>query len=236
MKGAYSLRNRIVTKIYDESTTKVVNELFKEIFSIKPAFKASFETQEDLLTTKRQWMLAFEEENITSIERLRNGFKSLRKSPTPFFPSPGEFLELCKIKPEDIGAPGLDKAYNEAIKNAYPDNTEKKWSHTAVRHAFHKSGPYYLRTGTANETFKVFKKNYLEACEEVAESRNLNQLESPKEYKFTDVQMHWIICYEKCLNHGHRVEDYFPTREIYERAQELHNKWVKSRKNDDKKI
>ena len=163
---------------YDEKTIAIVNQLFKEIFAIKNAYRA--ETKDDLITIKRQWMLSFTENNIKSIEQLRTGLKRMRKEPSPFFPSPGEFINLCKPTPEELGAPDVESAYKQAIKNAYPDGIEKKWSHDAIRYAAQKTDTFFLRTESRAKTFPRFKNNYEQALSDYADGRIMKQISNNK--------------------------------------------------------
>jgi hypothetical protein len=166
-----------VQKDFDNQTILVVNQLFKDLFSVNPAWKVSIGNDEDISNCKRQWISAFKENNITSIELLRKGMVKMRARSSPFFVSPGEFIAMCALEAKDIGAPPLDDAYMEAIRNAYPDGTEKKWSHPAVKYAAHKSDMFFLRNRSAHESKPRFKENYELACKEHAEGKTLNQIE-----------------------------------------------------------
>jgi len=175
-----------MSKDYDSNTILLVNQLFKDLFSIKPAFKMAFETHEDLQNCKRQWMSAFKEADITTIESLQNAMRKVRLHPSPFFPSPGEFIALCNPTPEYFGAPCIDDAYKQACRNAYPDGTEKKWSHPAVKYAYEKTVPFALRTESKAKTFPIFKRNYEDALKQYSEGRIMQQIENkktPEEYQ-----------------------------------------------------
>lgn len=161
-----------------EATAQVVNTLFERLISINPAFKQAWPTEYEFQATKKEWVLAFMDAGISSIERVKKGIDKVRLSPSPFIPSPGEFIEFCKVTPEDIGAPSLEKAYREACEKSHPCYGENKnWSHKAIKHACLKIGSFFLRTESTAKTKPAFKEAYLEACEEFAEGRNLNQIE-----------------------------------------------------------
>jgi len=168
---------------FDDLTIKIVNQLFKDLFAIKPAFRMAFETQEDLLSSKRHWIAAFKEMNITSIEKLKRGVSAMRASPSPYFPSPGEFIAMCKLTPKDINAPDVHAAYEEALfkdREMLYDHKDAKWSHPCVKYAYEKSDPLFLRSESHKKTFDVFKKNYEEAIEMFADGLIMQQLEHKK--------------------------------------------------------
>lgn len=218
-----------MSKDYDSITIEVVNQLFEDLFGICKGWKAAVGDDEDIGRCKRQWLLAFKENNITSIEQLRKGLVGMRSRELPFLPSPGEFLALCKTTPEDIGAPPLDQAYQEACEKSHPCYGVKTWSHEAVKMAYLKSDPFTLRTQPASTTKPIFKKNYIECCEDLAEGKALNRLEEHKARTFTQVEMHWITLYQY-YTEGFKREIDFPSKEIFEQARELYHEWIKGQK------
>lgn len=163
----------------DKKTAAVVNALFEKIIRVKPAFRQGWPTETEFQLAKREWVSAFQRANISSLERVARGFEKLVDAPSSFIPSPGEFLALCKTNPEDIKAPPLDQAYNEACQKSHPCyGKEKNWSHEAVRYAASKSGSYFLRTEPVSKSKPVFEKHYEQACEDFASGRIMAQIET----------------------------------------------------------
>lgn len=162
---------------FDDATISVINQLFKELFAIKPAWRQSIGNQEELDACKRQWLIAFSVSNINSLEKLRSGLKKICLDPNPFFPSPGEFIALCKPDAKDLGAPELEQAYREACEKSHPSyGQNKNWSHPAVQWAARNSDSYFLRSESRTKTFPVFKKNYEQALQMYAEGKILDQI------------------------------------------------------------
>lgn len=169
-----------------EETAKIVNALFEKLISINPAYRACWKTDEDLSAAKKEWVLAFIENNLTSFEKLKNGLKETRKSTSPFIPSPGQFIAWCKVKPEDINAPSLDLAYDEACRLSHPCETNKNWSHKAVRYAANKTGSHFLRTESISRSKPVFQKNYEEAIEMLLDGKTIDCIEHKKDEHTTN--------------------------------------------------
>lgn len=127
---------------------------------------------------KREWTKTFMECGMSK-QRVQKGIKRMRSSGEIYATiTPGEFLTLCAIAPEDIGSPDIGAAYLEACKNSHPCETNKKWSHKAIRYATHKTGSHFLRTEPKSVSYSVFEKNYLEACQMFFDGKILDQIES----------------------------------------------------------
>lgn len=161
----------------EEMTAKIVNDLFEVLSAIKPAFRQAWPTQREFENAKIQWIKAFMDINLNSLEKIQRGVKEFRLSPGCFIQSPGDFIALCKLDPSDIGAPETRKAYLEACRLSHPCETVKNWSHVVVRYAAQKTGSHFLRTETESKTYPVFEQNYREACEMFADGRIMQTLE-----------------------------------------------------------
>lgn len=138
----------------------IVNKLFERMFAIKPAYRQAWPDNESMQASKKEWVLAFKDEGIDSVEQLKKGIATLRTKPTPFIPSPGEFIQMCRFEPEDIGAPSVEMAYREACKYSSPTENKMKWSHPAVKHAWSSTGSWRLHQESRKATFSDFAKNY----------------------------------------------------------------------------
>jgi hypothetical protein len=166
----------------DATTTKIVNELFETLVAINPAFKQAWPSEREFKATKLQWMIAFEEADIRSFEELRKGVKAIRARANPFIPSPGEFIAMCKLSPEDIGAPGVATAYLEACRKSHPSfGPDKDWSHPAVGYARNRVGSHKLCNLPESHTISDFKLHYFDALKQFMLGRNINQIERHKQ-------------------------------------------------------
>lgn len=163
--------------ITDDNAIDIVNQLFEKLTVIMPAFKQSWPNEGDFKLAKKEWMLAFRDANINSLEQLKNGINKFRKLPKAFVPSPGEFIAMCRQTPEEMGAPSIDVAYNEACTKYHPSyGPNKNWSHPAVKHAAESYGQE-IHKGTIKETKSKFEKIYLDSCQQYQDGKILNQLE-----------------------------------------------------------
>lgn len=216
-----------------ETTASIVNQLFDRLIAINPAFKQAWPTEHEFQATKKEWVLAFEDARINTIEQLKSGLKSVRMNPSPFIPSPGQFIQMCKQSPEDIGAPSVEKAYDEACRKSHPSyGQNKNWSHPAVENARNSVGAYDLSNLPAKQTLKRFTEVYRDACDQFGSGSNLNQIEQRKERHFTDVEMHWILHYKEALKEHGNHEDalsyrFFPGREVAIKAGQLYHEFTK---------
>ncbi|MGE4957233.1 replication protein P, partial [Yersinia enterocolitica] len=75
--------------------------------------------QSDLNELRRQWVLAFIENGITSIDQVNAGMKIARQQATPFLPSPGQFIAWCKQgATRAAGLPDADELYDMVMDYA----------------------------------------------------------------------------------------------------------------------
>lgn len=92
---------------------QIFNELFKQLRATFPASMANIKTQEDLNEFRRQWVLAFSENGIRTIEQVNAGMKIARQQEIPFLPSPGQFIKWCKQEDHTaLGLPTEDELYD----------------------------------------------------------------------------------------------------------------------------
>ena len=156
---------------------ELVNELFETFQAIFPAFKQSWPNKAIYARAKAEWVKCFIDCEITNASVIKNGVKKVRSIGGIFVLSPGEFVKLCKPSPEEMGAPSIDSAYNEACTKYHPSyGPNKNWSHPAVKHAAERYG-CEIHKGTIKETKSKFEKMYLESCQQYQDGKILNQLE-----------------------------------------------------------
>lgn len=92
---------------------QIINELFRQLNGAFPAMMAGNKSQEELNELRRQWVMAFAENGITTIDQVNAGMKIARQQETPFLPSPGQFVAWCRqgeiVK---FGLPDTDKLFD----------------------------------------------------------------------------------------------------------------------------
>jgi hypothetical protein len=138
-----------------------INDLFKELRSIRSAWRQAWPDKETYQASKRQWFKAFIEEGVCTQGQINFGMTQVRKQPGDFIPSPGQFIEWCKPTPEMLGLPPLAAAHREACRNAHPGMAgQGKWSHDAVWHAAKECGFESLNRLDSTLSLKLFERNY----------------------------------------------------------------------------
>ena len=83
---------------FTDSDYKIVNDLFVVFQSIFPAFKQAWPTATEFENAKREWVKAFKYAGIIDIEAIKLGVNKFRVLETPFVPSPGQFIAMCKTE------------------------------------------------------------------------------------------------------------------------------------------
>lgn len=87
---------------------------------------------------RRQWVLAFKENGITTMEQVEAGMRMVRRQERPFLPSPGQFIAWCK---EEICLLGItvDEVMTEYWKwrrlmFRYPTSEQYPWPTSVLYH------------------------------------------------------------------------------------------------------
>ena len=138
-------------------TARIVNTLFDELRSIFPAWRQAWPNDEAESRAKRTWVKGFMRAGVTTLEQLRYGIEACRQMDTDFAPSVGKFVKLCVPTAEDLGLPGDDAAWREAVRNCgNPDR--HRWSHEAVQLAGRAVGWFNIRQSSVPE--EVLRKRF----------------------------------------------------------------------------
>ena len=119
-------------------TAEVVNDLFRRLRGIFPAWRQAWPSTEALDAAKAEWIKEFADEGIRTLEQIEFGIQKCRKLKKPFAPSVGEFIAMCVPGPEDFGMPSVAGAWMEALMETY--------SHEGVRIAANETGIFDLRS------------------------------------------------------------------------------------------
>ena len=119
-------------------TAEVVNDLFRRLRGIFPAWRQAWPSTEALDAAKAEWIKEFADEGIRTLEQIEFGIQKCRKLKKPFAPSVGEFIAMCVPGPEDFGMPSAAGAWMEALMETY--------SHDGVKIAAVATGLFDLRS------------------------------------------------------------------------------------------
>jgi hypothetical protein len=165
----------------EDLTIRVINDLFEQLIAMKKAFKQALPDDMEVKACKRAYLRAFMLSGISNLSQIQRGLDRLLLEPSPWFPDPGTFLSLCKLEPQDIGAPTVQAAYAEACEKSHPCYGEKNWSHPAVRQAYHEVTPHTLRTESASKSRPLFEQAYNSALQELIEGKNMNRIENARQ-------------------------------------------------------
>lgn len=93
----------------------LVNDIFERLTASCPVLLSTPEKQ--LAVMKKQWILGFAENGITTFELVKRGMAKVRSKPNGFLPSVGEFIAWCKQdRFEALGLPNEDELYNRLKK------------------------------------------------------------------------------------------------------------------------
>jgi hypothetical protein len=118
-------------------TAEVVNDLFRRLRGIFPAWRQAWPSTEALDAAKAEWIKEFAAVGIRTLEQIEFGVQKCRKMKKPFAPSVGEFIAMCTPTAEDFGMPSSADAWLEALMGSY--------SHDGVRIAANETGIFDLR-------------------------------------------------------------------------------------------
>lgn len=163
--------------IFTEWDFKIVNKLFVTFQSIFPAFRHAWPQEADFDNAKREWMKAFKQGKISDVEIIKRGVNRYRLLPSPFVPSPGQFIEMCKPSPDEFGLKSLEEAFKEACYISQPSCINKQFSHPSIRLACHLTGSFFLCNNARSKTYPIFEKNYHDSMKQFMDGRILQQVE-----------------------------------------------------------
>lgn len=82
----------------------LVDKLFSQLKLVFPAAEqTALKSEAHETAAKRQWIAAFAEGGIRTIEQLKAGMRQARASTSPYWPSPGQFVAWCKDSSTVLG-------------------------------------------------------------------------------------------------------------------------------------
>lgn len=121
-----------------EQTAEIFNSLFSSLRAAFPAAMAGFREQSDFNELRCQWVMAFQENGITTLEQVAAGMRVARRQEKPFLPSPGQFVAWCKEEHCLLGIT-VDDVMTEYWKwrrlvFRYPTSEQYPWSAPVLYH------------------------------------------------------------------------------------------------------
>ncbi|WP_231421684.1 replication protein P [Pseudomonas sp. Leaf59] len=149
-------------------TAEVVNDLFRRLRGIFPAWRQAWPSTEALDAAKAEWIKEFADEGIRTLEQIEFGIQKCRKLKKPFAPSVGEFIAMCVPGPEDFGMPSAAGAWMEALMETY--------SHDGVKFAAIATGLFDLRSAKQEDRGlrQRFEHNYAVVIRRAQEGQPLD--------------------------------------------------------------
>jgi len=151
-------------------TGKVINRLFRQMRSIRTAWRQAWPDKKAYMESKATWLQAFIENGICTQEQIDIGLIRCRAEPSDFIPSVGKFIQGCVPTPEMLNPPlpSVEVAYKQALRNCHPTmHGIAKWFHPAVYHATAAAGFSSLPLLSQELGLVSFEKRYLEQVRKV---------------------------------------------------------------------
>jgi len=151
-------------------TGKVINQLFRQLRSIRTAWRQAWPDAKAYKESKATWLQAFIENGICTQEQIDVGLMRCRAEPSDFIPSVGKFIQGCVPTPEMLSPPlpSVETAYKQALRNCHPTmHGIAKWFHPAVYHATAAAGFNSLPLLSRELGLISFEKRYLEQVRKV---------------------------------------------------------------------
>lgn len=129
---AHNLPEQYDEKPQLEQIAQVINNVFNQLLAAFPATTANRD-QNEMNEIRRQWVLAFKENGITTMEQVQAGMRVARRQERPFLPSPGQFVAWCKAEEASAaGLPSSDELVDMVYlycrnRGLYPDAESYPW-------------------------------------------------------------------------------------------------------------
>ncbi|MCW9471656.1 replication protein P [Klebsiella grimontii] len=135
----------------NQGDERLVDILFNNLKQLFPAsMSTALKDPNDEAAAKRQWIAAFAENGINTREQLKAGMQHARASASPFWPSPGQFIEWCKDSGTVLGIKLAD------VMGEFQRYNREKGLHTGGAERFPWSHPvmYWIVTDTRRAMYQ----------------------------------------------------------------------------------
>lgn len=169
----------------EEQTAKIVNDLFKRLEGIIPAFDQGRSPQK-MEQIKREWVKEFMAQRLSDLTTIERGLSKLRSEGLTFLPPVAHFITLCRGVPElkywdDIKA---EEALNREMKS---DNELLRSYIHAMRYFETPHGEKLLNSFFKNEKEKAYAKRLYDRFTEQKERESRRKYREQKNTKPTHV-------------------------------------------------
>lgn len=139
---AHNLPEQYEDKSQVEQVAHVINGVFTQLLAAFPASLANRD-QHEINEIRRQWVMAFRENGITTMDQVNAGMRVARRQERPFLPSPGQFVAWCKA--EEATAAGLPNV-NDLVDLVYEYCRGRGFYPDAESYPWHSNAHYWLVT------------------------------------------------------------------------------------------
>lgn len=139
---AHNLPEQYEDKSQVEQVAHVINGVFTQLLAAFPASLANRD-QHEMNEIRRQWVMAFRENGITTMDQVNAGMRVARREERPFLPSPGQFVAWCKA--EEATASGLPNV-NDLVDLVYEYCRRRGLYPDAESYPWHSNAHYWLVT------------------------------------------------------------------------------------------
>ncbi|WP_370548336.1 replication protein P [Edwardsiella tarda] len=126
-------------RVVNADAQQLVDVLFDNLVPIFPAARHTVMADPSAeAATKRQWILAFAENGITTVEQVRAGMRIARQQETDFWPSCGKFIAWCRDgMVSAVGLPAAADIFDEfkryaAERGRYQSPETYPWPHPVM--------------------------------------------------------------------------------------------------------
>ncbi len=121
-----------------EQTAEIFNSLFSALRAAFPASVHTFNDQGEFNELRRQWLMAFRENGITTMEQVNAGLRVARRQERPFLPSPGQFIAWCREGRSVLGVSAADAMAEywkwQKLIFRYPSSEQYPWPKPVLYH------------------------------------------------------------------------------------------------------
>lgn len=135
---AHNMPEHIEERAPVEQVAQIFNELFNQLRAAFPASMANIRSQAELNEFRRQWLLAFQENGINTLDQIDAGMRIARQQERPFLPSPGQFVKWCREGRCVLGVTAADVMAEywkwQKMVFRYPSSEQYPWPKPVLYH------------------------------------------------------------------------------------------------------
>lgn len=134
---AHNMPEQYTEREQTQQVAQIINGLFVQLAAAFPASMVN-RSQEDVNEIRRQWVLAFKENGITTMEQVEAGMQMVRQQDSPFLPSPGQFIKWCREGRSALGVSAADVMVEywkwQKLVFRYPSSEQYPWPKPVLYH------------------------------------------------------------------------------------------------------